>query len=264
MERPKQLSVACDGEPLAPLIVVIMAQPPPEPEAFDAFAEEYDRALDRGLSLTGEGKEYFAQGRLRWLNKRLQTLGVEPHSALDFGCGTGTATPFFFSELGIERLVGTDPSQKSLSVAERIYGSRHGVSFTPVGEEPEAEIDVAYCNGVFHHIVPEQRKEAIERVYRSLRPYGLFALWENNPWNPGTRISMRRVPFDRDAHLVWPWRARQLLRNGGFQVILTDYLFLFPRFLHALRPLEPLLCKLPLGGQYVVLSRKPGDQLCKL
>jgi hypothetical protein len=25
---------------------------------------------------------------------------------------------------------------------------------------------------------------AVDYVYRSLRPGGLFAFWENNPWNP--------------------------------------------------------------------------------
>ena len=65
--------------------------------------------------------------------------------------------------------------------------------------QPKEEIDLAFCNGVFHHIPPEQRARAIAYVYRCLRPGGLFALWENNPWNPGTRLVMSRIPFDRDA-----------------------------------------------------------------
>jgi SAM-dependent methyltransferase len=233
------------------------ARPPPDSEAFDAFADDYDRALNRGLSLTGETKEFFAEGRMRWLSRRLHLLGLKPRRALDFGCGTGTATPLFFAHLGIQSPVGTDPSRKSIAVAERTYVKEHRAWFAPVGEEPVAEIDLAYCNGVFHHIAPEQREEAIRRIYRSLRRGGVFALWENNPWNPGTRLSMRRVPFDRDAILVWPGQARQLVKEGGFTVLLTDFLFIFPRFLNVLRPLEPVLCKLPLGGQYMVLSRKP-------
>jgi hypothetical protein len=68
---------------------------------------------------------------------------------------------------------------------------------------------------------------------------------------------MSRVPFDKDAQMLFPHQARHLLRAGGFEIVLTDYLFVFPAMLKALRPLEPSLCKLPLGGQYMVLARKP-------
>ena len=66
------------------------------------------------------------------------------------------------------------------------------------------------------------------------------------------------LPFDRDAILVWPHEARRLLRSAGFQVLRTDYVFFFPRFVAALRPMEPSLRRLPLGGQYLVLVQKPG------
>jgi hypothetical protein len=36
----------------------------------------------------------------------------------------------------------------------------------------------------------------------------------------------------------------------------TDFLFVFPHLLRALRPFERLLAPLPLGGQYLVLARK--------
>ena len=98
---------------------------------------------------------------------------------------------------------------------------------------------------------------ALATVYASLKPGGYFAFWENNPWNPITRLAMRLVPFDADAILVWPGAARRLLREGGFEVISTDYVFFFPKFLAAFRFLEPSLSWLPLGGQYLVLSRKP-------
>jgi hypothetical protein len=53
---------------------------------------------------------------------------------------------------------------------------------------------------------------------RSLRPGGLFAPWENNPWNPNTRYVMSRIPFDRDATTLSPPKAVGLLRQNGFQV----------------------------------------------
>ena len=35
-----------------------------EPAAFDACAATYDAALNRGLSMSGESKEYFARRRI--------------------------------------------------------------------------------------------------------------------------------------------------------------------------------------------------------
>jgi hypothetical protein len=94
-------------------------------------------------------------------------------------------------------------------------------------------------------------------VYKSLRPGGLFAFFENNPWNPGTRYTMSRNPFDSDAVMLSPPEARGLLKSGGFETLRTETLFYFPRALGFLRPLEPALARLPLGGQYLVLCRKP-------
>lgn len=229
----------------------------PAPE-FDAFAEDYDAALGKGLAISGESKDFFAAGRLKWLAKWLNKTGVRPDSALDFGCGTGSATPHMFEHLPIRRLTGTDPSEKSLAVAESIWSGQFPVTFRLTGSAAPDLHDLAYCNGVFHHIPPSDRAAALTEVFNSLAPGGFFAFWENNPWNPVTRFAMSRVPFDRDAVLVWPHQARRLLREAGFAVLLTHYVFFFPRALSALRAIEPALCHVPFGGQYLVLAQKPG------
>ncbi len=232
-----------------------MAKQETAPE-FDEFAEDYDAALEKGLALSGEGKDYFAAGRMRWLARRLAERDGRPETALDFGCGTGSATPFFFEHLGISRLVGTDPSAKSLAVARETWGE-FPVTFRAPGDDDSAgAFDLAFCNGVFHHIPPADRPDALESIHRDLAPGGLFAFFENNPWNPVTRYAMSRVPFDRDAVLVWPHEARRLLADAGFEVLGTDYLFFFPKSLASLRGLEPSLVRVPLGGQYLVLARR--------
>jgi len=96
-------------------------------------------------------------------------------------------------------------------------------------------------------------------ILRCLRPGGVFALWENNPWNPGARYVMAHCAFDRNAAPLTPPEARNLVRNGGFQILSTDFLFIFPRMLKMFRPLEPWLSGLPLGAQYMVLCRKPAS-----
>ena len=66
---------------------------------------------------------------------------------------------------------------------------------------------------------------------------------------------MSRIPFDRDAITISSREAQRLLRSAGLDVVRTDFQFLFPRALKALRRLEPAAARLPLGAQYQVLAR---------
>src|SRR5258705_6877345 len=90
---------------------------------FDTFAENYDRALAEGISVSGEDKNYFAQGRIEWLAKLLQSLRFAPERILDFGCGTGSAVPLLLNLPGVRSIVGIDVSAKSLEVARKQFAS---------------------------------------------------------------------------------------------------------------------------------------------
>ncbi|MBA2433910.1 MAG: methyltransferase [Verrucomicrobiota bacterium] len=224
---------------------------------FDAYATKYDATLAQGISISGENKNYFARGRVAWLARCLSAMGESPRRIMDFGCGTGSSIPFLLNEFVLASVLGVDVSAESLAVAERLYGGAR-VQFSPRVEEQSAKhFDLAFCNGVFHHIPLIDRSAAINSVYSSLRSGGLFAFWENNSWNPGTRYIMSRIPFDRDAVTLSPPTASRLLRAGGFEIIRTDFLFFFPRCLSWLRFLERNLTDFALGAQYQILCRKP-------
>jgi trans-aconitate methyltransferase len=223
---------------------------------FDSYAADYDTALMRGVAVSGEGKNYFAEKRVAWTAHRLREMGMTVRKVMDFGCGTGSSIPYLLESLAPESAIGLDVSEESLRIAaETIPDSR--VTFQGVFDhEPAGDVDLAFCNGVFHHIPLAERQGAVEHVWKSLRPGGLFALWENNPWNPGARLVMARIPFDRDTIMVSAPEARRLMKGGGLEVRRTDFQFVFPRFLSALRRLEPALAPLPLGAQYMVLAQK--------
>ena len=224
---------------------------------FDSFADSYDEALQQGLAITGEDRAYYAEGRIACLARELAARGVVSRRVLDFGCGTGSSTPLLLRYLEAEFLVGVDVSPASLETARQIHAAPN-VSFAAVDTDsrPGADFDVAYCNGVYHHIPPEARDEACNYVYAALKPGGWFGLFENNPLNPGTRYVMSRCPFDSDARILYPGEVRRLLEHTGFSVRATRYLFYFPSCLRFLRWTEQYLEQLPLGGQYLVLAQK--------
>jgi SAM-dependent methyltransferase len=226
-------------------------------ETFDVYAEDYDVALARGISVSGETRDYFAQRRIEWLRDCLNGFSAPVTTFIDFGCGTGSSIHLFFDILGIENFVGLDQSSKSLEIARKAYGSERAQFFLVNEYQPPSQFDLVCCNGVFHHIPPLERTAAVDYILRSLHPGGYFAFWENNPWNPGTRYVMSRIPFDRDAITLSPPEARQLLRGCGFEILRTDFLFIFPSVLRWCRWIEPLCSRLPFGAQYQVLCRKP-------
>lgn len=233
-----------------------------EPE-FDSYADNYDEALQQGLNLTGENKEYFASHRVLWIRSQLEaieaieTIGAKVNSILDFGCGTGGSIAYLREAFTPSSIVGTDVSDDSLQQARTSHGTSD-CQFVQLSQfQPESNMDLAFCNGVFHHIPLAERQACSDTVFKALRSGAYFCFWENNPWNPGTRWVMKRVPFDRDAIMLWPGESRRLLRMSGFEIVKTQYCFFFPNFLKALRPLEPLLAPIPFGGQYLVIARKP-------
>jgi SAM-dependent methyltransferase len=228
-----------------------------EGSAFDGYAADYEAALACGLRLTGEKRQYFAEQRVSWLKRKLATLGATPGFVVDFGCGDGATLPILAKILNPRELVGLEPSIACLERAEAVAERKWAV-LGPDKFEQRGKVDLIYCNGVMHHVAPADRPGMLGLLREMLRPGGLLALWDNNPWNPGTRWVMRRIPFDRDTVPIPANAARSLLERCGFSVLGVDHLFLFPRTLRWFRGLEIPLCGLPLGGQYLVLARR-GD-----
>jgi SAM-dependent methyltransferase len=221
---------------------------------FDLYAGHYDESINKALSLSGENRDYFALKRVEWLAARLTQKGFRANVIMDFGCGTGSASPLLSKVLAAKAYIGVDTSQGSLNVARK---TQPGEFYEISQYNPAEQVDLIYCNGVFHHIALDERRGAVDYLYRSLRAGGILALWENNPLNPVTRYMMSRIPFDRSAITLRASEAVRLAESGGFRLIETDHLFLFPRWLSVFRPIEPYFSGIPMGAQYQVLCLKP-------
>jgi SAM-dependent methyltransferase len=223
--------------------------------AFDEFVDTYEEACGRGLALSGESRDYFARQRAAH-TKRL-CAAASPRRVLDFGCGLGHSTPYLAEAFPEARIIGVDTSAGALEAARRRYGSERAEFVASDADLPPGSVDIVYSNGTFHHIEPHDRQREVKRIVKWLAPGGRFVLWENNPWNPGTRLVMKRIPFDRDAKTLSCLNASRLLRQSGLQIRGVSFYFYFPSWLKPLRRLEPRLESVPLGAQYCVVAQAP-------
>ncbi|MBV9107367.1 MAG: methyltransferase domain-containing protein [Verrucomicrobia bacterium] len=220
---------------------------------FDGYAQKYGEVLNKSLKATGENQEYFARRRVEITGNLLAQRQATIARVVDFGCGLGTSAPHLAQHLQPKCIVGVDISREILKEA-KFRNKLARVSFAHV-EDFNGRADLVFCNGVFHHIAPAERRGALEVIRRILGNGGYLAFWENNPLNLGTRYIMSRCEFDRDAVVISPDEARVLLEANGFEIAQTRSAFFFPRLLAWMRGLEKSLASTLLGGQYLLLAR---------
>ena len=224
------------------------------PEQLFDRAAEYEAMLNAGIGLSGESQQFFIEGRVMDLKSQLSSA---PRRILDFGCGVGTTCGYLGRVFPEAQIVGADLSEAAIAHAREQYGSDR-VHFTNLcnltGSGP---FDLCYVNGVFHHVLPDERQRTLQLIREYLVPGSHLAVFENNPWNLGARLVMSRIPFDRDAIPLSSLELRRRLRAAGFEVCQSRFLFYFPKPLATLRVIEPWLVRVPLGAQYCVLARVP-------
>ena len=87
-----------------------------------------------------------------------------------------------------------------------------------------------------------------------MRPGGLVAIFEHNPFNPLTRLAVNRCEFDEDAVLVRPRTAIRLLRDTALRPVDHRYVILLPSDRPAALAFERALRRVPLAAQYYVAA----------
>lgn len=225
---------------------------------FDKYAENYHSTANQALKVSGEDSTYFAINRIEWTKQKLVKLFHDSayNHILDFGCGTGDSTPILKRTFSPDIVTGIDASYKSIEIAKRNHDSAIADFYTVENIPETIKYDLAYCNGVFHHIPPAKRDRSVRTVLNLLNQNGILALWENNPWNPGTRYIMNKCPFDQDAVTLSYLEGKKLLSANGFKVINISFSFIFPKNLKFLRVMEKSLSIFPIGAQYLILAQK--------
>jgi SAM-dependent methyltransferase len=221
---------------------------------FDEHALVYEQELRQGLRLSGEQPDWFARRRVDIVREYLDAVGRRVADILEFGCGTGNHVPFLGSAFAGARIVGVDVSRESLKVAQARHRAANVRFLTPAEFDEPGSVDLVYVNGVFHHIPPAEHAAWLSYFHRLLRPGGTAAIFDNNPFSLPARLVMGRIPFDRDAIMVNPYRFAALLVRCGFARPRLRFHFIFPGVLGFLRPIESWLDRWPIGAQFGQLT----------
>jgi SAM-dependent methyltransferase len=216
---------------------------------FDAFAGSYEEDHRVSIKASGEDPAYFHDYKLACL-ERIGTSKDGP--LLDFGCGIGNLTERFVTRY--REVHAYDPSAKSVAVAKERAPAAH---FHVEGKTlPKKHFATAVLSGVLHHVQPSARVDLLRTVRTLLRPGGRIVVFEHTPLNPVTRRAVAMCAFDDDAVLLWPWEARGVLADAGFDDVALQYIVFFPHRLAFLRPLEPKLSRVMLGAQQMLVATR--------
>lgn len=219
---------------------------------FDRHAHDYKAALDRSIAIGGESSEYFTEYKSAYIDR---LLGLGARRLLDFGCGVGLLSAALARRRPDDRIDGFDVSADSLGQIDASLRQRG--CFTADASALGRNYDLIVLSNVMHHIPPGQRQATITDLAGRLARGGQLLVIEHNPINPLTRWVVAHCDFDGDAILLRPVEVRRYFGQAGLRRPRRDYLLFFPRFLSALRGIEPALAWCPAGAQYALSAIAP-------
>jgi ubiquinone/menaquinone biosynthesis C-methylase UbiE len=223
---------------------------------FDAVADGYEQQHSQSIRLSGEEPDYFARYKIEMLKRFTQQYDNPAHNILDFGAGIGNAAPHISALFPGAAITALDVSQQSLSLCSaRNIPNLQTLAYDGASiPMDDASQDVVLTACVFHHIEADMHVQLLREIRRILKPGGMFALFEHNPWNPLTRHAVANCPFDENAVLITAPEMRGRLLSAGFQTVDSHYCVFFPKAVSVLRPLEKKLGWLPMGAQYMLVG----------
>ena len=167
--------------------------------AYHELAQSYD-VLTRDVDY---------EATVAFYNEILDSLGLEPRTAVDLACGTGSVA-ILLAKQGLT-VTGVDISEDMLCVASqkaqvldnppRFVCQPLQKLYLPRG------VDLAVCalDSLDYILDPNDCKEAIRRVYKALNPGGIFIFDVNTPEK--LRAMDGQVFLDEEEDVFCVWRG---------------------------------------------------------
>ena len=167
--------------------------------AYHELAQSYD-VLTRDVDY---------EATVAFYNEILDSLGLEPRTAVDLACGTGSVA-ILLAKQGLT-VTGVDLSEDMLCVASQkaqVLDNPPGFVCQPLQKLylPRG-VDLAVCalDSLDYILDPNDCKEAIRRVYKALNPGGIFIFDVNTPEK--LRAMDGQVFLDEDDDVFCVWRG---------------------------------------------------------
>jgi SAM-dependent methyltransferase len=222
---------------------------------FDHHADTYREDVEKAIGWSGRDVDYFAEGKAHLLLSVIARRLGDPSGlrVLDVGCGVGVTDRFLDGRFAA--LHGIDLAADAVEQARAANPSVHYQAYEG-GHMPfeDDAVDVAFTICVLHHVPPAEWAPFAREMRRVVRPGGLVVVFEHNPFNPLTRVSVSRCPFDEDVTLLRAGVTERLLREVGLAEPERRFFFFLPLRNIAQSRLEHALRNVPVGAQYYVAA----------
>ncbi len=226
------------------------------PAEFDTYGGNYDEKVNAAIGFSGLKVDFFVRAKVVYLCEALaEDLGdLRGADILDVGCGIGNYHPHLPESLG--SISAVDVSSSCIDVAR---ARNPGVAYQTYDGRRlpyrDASFDAAYTICVMHHVPPDNWESFTREMRRVVRPGGLTAIFEHNPFNPLTRRAVSTCEFDANAVLLPARSTRLLLRDAGFRDVRSRHILTLPAAGGLLHKVDRLFSRVPLGAQYYAVGR---------
>ena len=232
---------------------------------FDTVPLIRDKFYEIMVKPTGFAASYFEEHKAKETHRVLSGRPGFPAAPaiLDFGCGFGNVDPYLRKYYPDSPICAVDVSGESVRIAKERNGA-YNISYAVIdahgGDFPfDIKFDLVLVCNVFHHVAREEQLQVFSRIRALLKPGGLLAVHEMNPYNPAIQFVFRKYDINVDpvANMLHPHHMRSQMAKAGFSASKPCYEIFFPGFLSALLPLEKHMTWLPFGARYYVIAENP-------
>jgi tRNA (cmo5U34)-methyltransferase len=200
-------------------------------QAFDAFAQEYDKQREYVIP---DFRQFYEAAVWAAESPR------HPPIILDIGAGTGLMSAFLFQKFPDAYITLMDFSENMLEVARQRFAGKKNVQYMVSDyskSDPGGPYDIICSALSIHHLSPGDKQRLFKKCYAALSPGGMFvnadqaegetpyfnerylSYWteflHSGPWNDEEQVKIlkRRSELDRNEKLSL---QLQWLRNAGF------------------------------------------------
>jgi SAM-dependent methyltransferase len=223
---------------------------------YDEHRDRYAEDLDSAVRFSGKDHAFFTRRKADALFEFAERH-VGPAatlSVLDVGCGVGLTDAFlagcFASLTGVD--VGPGVLERAAARNRVAHYELYDGERLPM---TDGTFDVTFCAGVLQVLPPERRARFVDELRRVTRGRGIVVVFEHNPYNPLTRLAVRRFALGDDVQMLPARQLVDLAERAGLAVLERAYILLLPSESGFARKVERRVERLPLGAQFVVVAR---------